>query len=396
VKRVSSAGSVKSASVKSASVKSASIKPSSKSSSLKQKSSSKQVLNKRNSATFSDKDFETKSEYTTDENSTETEIQIIQKRIIVTERILVAQLVTDEETNLRPDGKESEEVCKRNDSWENESQDVLTPLPEECETHNFLQNSACYVASSSPSSSSPSPSSSNSSGSSSNNGSSSEDLSSSTKDSTAKNLTISNSNTPKSSSSKNLKILSKNYQMPRRSRLNRKMSANSNNFSLSRQIYNSRISAPLITNVTQLNSSPTSNPQLHSTPRRVLSNRISNSSMDSGFAPDNLLSNRRSFTTRDNAGHIVCPPAPSSGARNEFQPNSEFNQHRTLMAQTSNTTDLGVINDVSSLNSSTEELRKKTTGNSDTDSLKKPANVVTQSTRSRIGSFISRRIFGKK
>jgi hypothetical protein len=66
------------------------------------------------------------------------------------------------------------------------------------------------------------------------------------------------------------------------------------------------------------------------------------------------------------------------------------------MAQTSNTTDLGVINDVSSLNSSTEELRKKTTGNSDSDSLKKPANVVTQSTRSRIGSFISRRIFGKK
>jgi len=349
-----------------------------------------------------------KSEYTTDENSTETEtVQIIQQRIIVTERILVAQLVTDnntdEENNLRPDGKESKEVCKRNDSWENESQDVLTPLPEECETHNFLQNSACYVASSSPSSSSPSPSSSNSSGSSSNNGSSSEDLSSSTKDSTAKsNLTISNSNSQKSSSSKNLKILSKNYQMPRRSRLNRKMSANSNNSSLSRQIHNSRFSAPLITNVTQLSSSSTSNPisnqnsQMHSTPRRVLSNRISNSSMDSGFAPDNLLSNRRSFTTRDNSGHIVCPPAPSSGARNEFQTNLEFNQHRTLMAQTSNTTDLGVINDVSSLNSSTEELRKKTTENNDSDSLKKPANVVTQSTRSRIGSFISRRIFGKK
>ena len=100
---------------------------------------------------------------------------------------------------------------------------------------------------------------------------------------------------------------------------------------------------------------------------------------------------------------MTCPPAPSSGARNE---NSQ-NQHRTLIAQASNTTDLDVINDVSSLNSSTEELRKKgivekrmnDVGQEDHKMIKKEVfdgGGEKVKKTSRIGSFFQRKLFGKK
>merc|ERR1712178_374967 len=89
------------------------------------------------------------------------------------------------------------------------------------------------------------------------------------------------------------------------------------------QVRNSQISNPRDSN-SQNSSSQLPN---SSTPRRyALSNRISNSSMDSGYSPENMISHRRSFTRRDHSG--LCPPAPSSGARME---NPQISQHRTLV-----------------------------------------------------------------